>query len=81
MSWPNSSLLSKENANFAGLQHSDFCFCRPNGQELEKIIKLWEEGVVKPVVQAVMPLEDGAKAFEMLADGHTKGKIVLKVAG
>jgi NADPH:quinone reductase-like Zn-dependent oxidoreductase len=55
-------------------------FHRPNGEELKKIIKLWEEGIVRVVVQTVMPLEDGAKAFESLADGHTKGKIVLKVS-
>jgi NADPH:quinone reductase-like Zn-dependent oxidoreductase len=53
---------------------------RPSGEELKQIVKLWEQGIVKPVVQTVLPLNDGAKAFEMLADGHTKGKIVLKVS-
>ena len=52
---------------------------RPSGEELEQIVRLWEQGIVKPVVQTVLPLDDGAKAFEMLAEGHTKGKIVLKV--
>lgn len=53
---------------------------RPSGAELEKIIKLWEQGLIKPVVQTVMPLDEGAKAFELLEDGHTKGKIILKVS-
>lgn len=37
-----------------------------------------EQGKVKPVLSTVIPLEEGAKAFEKL-DGHTRGKVVLKV--
>ena len=53
---------------------------RPSGEELKQIVNLWEQGIIKPVIHVVLPLDDGAKAFEMLADGHTKGKIVLKVS-
>lgn len=56
-----------------------FFIVEPDGEELTRIAQLCEQGLIKPVVQTVMPLEEGAKAFEILAAGHTKGKIVLKV--
>ncbi|KAK5169048.1 uncharacterized protein LTR77_006357 [Saxophila tyrrhenica] len=51
----------------------------PDGEELALVAEMCDQGEIKPVLQQVLPLEDGAKAFEMLASGHTKGKIVLKV--
>ena len=58
---------------------ASFFIVEPDGEQLSQIAHLCEQGLLKPVLQTVMPLEEGAKAFEMLADGHTKGKIVLKV--
>lgn len=59
--------------------HATFFIVEPDGEELTQIAQLCEQGVIKPVIQAVMPLAEGAKAFDLLARGHSRGKIVLKV--
>lgn len=56
-----------------------FFIVEPDGDELTEIAQLCERGEIKTVLHAVLPLEKGAEAFEMLAEGHSKGKIVLKV--
>ncbi len=47
--------------------------------DLEQIADLIEHGIVQPVVSAVFSLEDAAKAEQMSAEKHTRGKIVIKV--
>ena len=58
---------------------TSFFIVEPNGEQLARIAQLCEQDRIKPVLQSVMPLEKGPEAFALLADGHTKGKIVLKV--
>ena len=53
---------------------------KPDADELAKITKLIEAKKIKPVVSQVLPLSEAAKAQEQAATGHTRGKIVLKVA-
>jgi NADPH:quinone reductase-like Zn-dependent oxidoreductase len=52
----------------------------PNSSELAEIGKLIDENKIKVVVSQTFPLADAAKAQEQVATGHTRGKIVLKVA-
>jgi NADPH:quinone reductase-like Zn-dependent oxidoreductase len=52
----------------------------PNSNELAEIGKLIEEKKIKVVVSQTLRLADAAKAQEQVATGHTRGKIVLKVA-
>src|SRR6266404_7063644 len=52
----------------------------PNADELAEIGKLIDEKKIKVVVSQILPLADAAKAQEQAATGHTRGKIVLKVA-
>src|SRR6266851_1322416 len=52
----------------------------PNAAELAEIGKLIDEKKIKVVVSQILPLADAAKAQEQAATGHTRGKIVLKVA-
>ncbi|HVX28565.1 MAG TPA: NADP-dependent oxidoreductase [Parafilimonas sp.] len=47
--------------------------------ELEKIAQLIDEGKVKPYIEKVFPLEEAAEAQKLIEQGHTVGKIVLKV--
>jgi NADPH2:quinone reductase len=49
-------------------------------QRLEELRVVIEEGKVRPLVDAVLPLEDVAKAHQTLDSGHGRGKIVLRVA-
>ncbi len=54
---------------------------KPNANELAEIAKLIEEKKIKPIVSLVLPLTEAVKAQEQAATHHTRGKIVLKVAG
>jgi NADPH2:quinone reductase len=47
---------------------------------LEEMTPLLERGLVRPLIDQVLPLEEVAKAHERLDSGHGRGKIVLRVA-
>lgn len=53
---------------------------RPQADQLHAITALAEAGDLRPVVSHVLPLAEAAQAHELLETGHTRGKIVLKVA-
>jgi NADPH:quinone reductase-like Zn-dependent oxidoreductase len=57
-----------------------YVFVQPNAAELAEIAKLVDSGKVKPVVETVLPLSEARRAQELSETGHTRGKIVLKVA-
>jgi NADPH:quinone reductase-like Zn-dependent oxidoreductase len=57
-----------------------YVFVQPNAAELTEIAKLVDSGKLKPVVETVLPLSEARRAQEMSETGHTRGKIVLKVA-
>jgi len=53
---------------------------RPNTAQLTEITALVDCGKLRPVVESVLPLADARLAQEISQAGHTRGKIVLKVA-
>ena len=53
---------------------------KPNSEELAEIGKLIDAGKIKVIVSQTFPLADAIKAQQQVATGHTRGKIVLKVA-
>lgn len=53
---------------------------KPDAEDLGQIGELIDAGQIKVVVTMILPLADAPKAHEQIATGHTKGKIVLKVA-
>lgn len=52
----------------------------PNSDELGEIGKLIDEKKINVIVSQTFPLLEARKAQEQVATGHTRGKIVLKVA-
>jgi NADPH:quinone reductase-like Zn-dependent oxidoreductase len=52
----------------------------PNSSELAEIGKLIDEKKIRVIVSQTFPLSEAMKAQEQVATGHTRGKIVLKVA-
>ena len=52
----------------------------PNSDELGEIGKLIDEKKINVIVSQTFPLSEATKAQEQVATGHTRGKIVLKVA-
>lgn len=60
--------------------HAGHVFVRPDGEELHEIAKLIEHGKVQPPDIQEMDLKDAAQAQDKSKQGHTRGKIVLKVS-
>ena len=56
-----------------------YVFMQPNGEQLAAIGRLAEQGLIRPQVSQVLPLEQARKAHEQIETGHTRGKIVLRV--
>jgi len=52
----------------------------PIRKTLMEIAGLVDAGHIKPHVSEILPLEDAARAHEMIGIGHTRGKLALKVA-
>ena len=46
-------------------------------EAIEEIVRLWEEGAVRPVVGAVYPLADAAEAHRLIEERRHQGKVVL----
>ena len=53
----------------------------PNRDELVHIGALIDAGQIRPIIDKVFPLAEAQQAYEQAAKGHTRGKIVLRVAG
>jgi NADPH:quinone reductase-like Zn-dependent oxidoreductase len=67
----------------AALQHgarTGYVFVRPNAGQLAQIARLVDSGQLKAVVETVLPLSEARQAQEFVKAGHTRGKLVLKVA-
>ncbi|MDQ6902297.1 MAG: NADP-dependent oxidoreductase [Bacteroidota bacterium] len=47
--------------------------------DLEQIAQLIDSGKVQPVISKILPLEQAAEAHRLVEDGHTPGKVILKV--
>jgi NADPH2:quinone reductase len=56
-----------------------YMFVRPDGEQLEELAALADEGRLLVDVAEVLPLEDAARAHELSEDGHVRGKLVLRV--
>ncbi|KAF0106538.1 MAG: Zn-dependent oxidoreductase, partial [Chloroflexi bacterium] len=56
-----------------------FLAAKPNAIDLELIIKLVQEGKVRPVIDRRYPLHQTAEAMQYLSQGHAHGKVVINV--
>jgi NADPH:quinone reductase-like Zn-dependent oxidoreductase len=52
----------------------------PNREQLIRIGALLDAGTLRPIIDAVFPLSQARQAYEQGMKGHTRGKIVLRVA-
>jgi NADPH:quinone reductase-like Zn-dependent oxidoreductase len=52
----------------------------PNREQLIQIGELIDAGKLRPFIDAVFPLSQARQAYEEGTKGHTRGKIVLRVA-
>lgn len=54
---------------------------RPDGKQLTEVAKLIDSGIIRPFVSRTYPLQNLAQAFDEVAAGHVRGKIVVAVSG
>ena len=65
----------RRKAKRAGVNYS-FLFMHADGEQLSRITKLIEEGVIRPVVDHVFPFEKLNDALGHIDTGRAKGKVV-----
>ncbi len=53
---------------------------QPNSKQLNEIKTLVEDGTIKPIVDLIYSFEDGIDAYEYLASGKAKGKVIISMA-
>jgi NADPH:quinone reductase-like Zn-dependent oxidoreductase len=70
---------SQEKARAHGVRAMRYT-CKENGGELEEIGRLIDEGKVKPKIARTFGLAEAASAQDFVEQGHTEGKVVLKIA-
>jgi NADPH:quinone reductase-like Zn-dependent oxidoreductase len=58
-----------------------FILVEPSQRQLNELSRLIDAGVIRPVVEAVLPLNRAREAYERGISGHPRGKLVLEVAG
>lgn len=52
---------------------------QPQTEDLEYVAGLASDGKIQPVIWKVFPLEQGAEAVALQKEGHSSGKIILKM--
>jgi len=61
-----------------GVRFESF-FMSPDGKMLAELGALISQGIVKPVIDSVFPMDQAAAAYDRLATGRAVGKIVISV--
>jgi NADPH:quinone reductase-like Zn-dependent oxidoreductase len=74
-------LMSRKIMRFAKKREVtySFLFVRPDGDQLAKIGELLQGERIRPVIDKVFPFEQAKEALEYLAQGRSRGKVVVKM--
>jgi NADPH:quinone reductase-like Zn-dependent oxidoreductase len=73
----SANLFSGKSAEFYGITALYMRDKKPFMEDLPKLFNLLEEGKIKPVITARLPLLEARKANELLESGEVSGNIVL----
>ncbi|RCV58149.1 NADP-dependent oxidoreductase [Marinitenerispora sediminis] len=60
-------------------QGGTYVFVRPSAEDLTALVELVEAGKVAVEVSEVFPLEKAADAHRLSAEGHTRGKVAIRI--
>ena len=52
---------------------------KASGSQLREITRLFDAGVMRPVIDRVFPFESTNEAMTYVEAGHAKGKVVVSV--
>ena len=56
-----------------------FLFVQPDGEQLTKIAKLLQAGVIHPVIDKTFSFDNAKEALAYLETGRAKGKVVVQM--
>jgi NADPH:quinone reductase-like Zn-dependent oxidoreductase len=79
-SWNLVEPPSAEKAKAQGIK-GEFFIVEPDRTQLEEIGRLIDTGRLRAFVDSVLPIEQARQAFKQGLKGHSRGKIVLRIAG
>jgi NADPH:quinone reductase-like Zn-dependent oxidoreductase len=68
----------RRQARRRGIDYS-FLFMKASGSQLREITRLFDAGVVRPVIDRVFPFEATNEALAYVESGRAKGKVVVQV--
>lgn len=68
-----SKLIEKKSAIYK------LTWMQPNANQLKEIATMVEDRTIKPIVDLIYSLEDGVDAYEYLATGKAKGKVIISL--
>lgn len=74
---PNHGLLFYRMFNFLRSKKAYFILASPKGNDLKILAAMMEKQQLKPLIDTILPIEEGAKAHHLIESERTKGKIVL----
>ena len=57
----------------------EWFFMEPDGEMLGQLTSLIEKGTIRPVIDSTYGIDETAKAYGALKEGHAVGKIVVKI--
>ncbi len=69
---------TRRDAKRRGIAYS-FLFMKASGSQLREITRLFEAGVMRPVIDRVFPFESTNEAMAHVEAGRARGKVVIKV--
>lgn len=52
---------------------------QPNAAQLQTVATMVDAGDIKPIIDLIYPFEDGVSAYEYLAEGSAKGKVIISL--
>ena len=70
--------LADEQFRARGIEPA-YVFVRPEADQLEELAELADDARLTVELEAVLPLEEAARAHELSEGGHVRGKLVLRV--
>jgi NADPH:quinone reductase-like Zn-dependent oxidoreductase len=69
-----SKLISEKSATYK------LTWMQPNGEQLNAMTTMVENGDIKPIVDLIYSFEDGIAAYEYLATGRAQGKVIVSLS-
>jgi NADPH:quinone reductase-like Zn-dependent oxidoreductase len=66
-------LIEKKSATYK------LTWMQPNAAQLQTVATMVDAGAIKPIIDLIYPFEDGVSAYEYLAEGSAKGKVIISL--